>query len=221
MDRPVIAVTGPQEGAWGPRICVAIALRLYGAQPVQVRPKQTEELPDFDGVVITGGHDIHPVLYGAEPEVHPNYDPQRDTLEKRVIRMALDRQLPLLGICRGAQLLNVCLGGTLFQDLNTRRNKTSKRRTVLPLKTLTVEPETRLCELLGGPERRINSLHNQAINRLGSGLRISGYDQDAIIQAVEFPGSLFTIGVQWHPEFLLFSRCQRQLFRALVEATRR
>lgn len=218
MARPTIAVTGPERGAFGPRVCVAWAVRLYGGRPVQVRPSQAEHLPAFDGVVVTGGHDVHPVLYGAEPEVQPNYDQERDALEKQVICEALDRRRPILGICRGAQLLNVCLGGTLVQDLSSHRNRTSHRRTVLPLKTLEVAPDTLLAALMGRPERRINSLHNQAIHRLGRGLQVSGRDQDAIVQAVEDRGYGYLVGVQWHPEFLLYSRAQRRLFGALVSA---
>lgn len=216
MAAPLIAVTGPQKGAWGPRWLVALLLRRYGAQPVQVRPSDSNPLPTFDGVVVTGGHDVQPVLYGAEPEVQPKYDPLRDELEKRVIHRALAEARPILGICRGAQLLNVCLGGTLVQDLRLHRRKTSHRRTIFPLKTLEVEPGSRLSDWMGRPQRKINSLHNQAIDRLGRGLSISGRDHDGIIQAVEDASVDFRVGVQWHPEFLPFMACHRRLFSELV-----
>ncbi len=218
MVAPIVAVTGPERGAFGPRFLVAQVLRWYGARPVQVRPSHIDEVPNFDAVVVTGGHDVQPVLYGAEPEVHPKYDPDRDELEKRVIHKALAEHRPVLGICRGAQLLNVCLGGTLVQDLRLHRHKTSHRRTILPLKTLEIEPGTRLMSLLGGQAQRINSLHNQAIDQLGRGLQVAGRDQDGIVQAVEDPAYGFLMGVQWHPEFLLYRRRQRLLFRALIES---
>ncbi len=221
MAAPVIAVTGPQKGAWGPRWLVAFLLRLYGARPVQIRPSDSDALPFFEGVVVTGGHDVQPVLYGAEPEVQPKYDPQRDELEKRVIHKALAEARPILGICRGAQLLNVCLGGTLVQDLRLHRRKTSHRRTILPLKTLEVVGGSRLSEWMRGPQRKINSLHNQAIDRLGRGLAVSGRDHDGIIQAVEDAGVDFRVGVQWHPEFLPFMACHRRLFSALVSSCHR
>ncbi len=102
---------------------VATAVRLYGGQPLQLRPSSTFTPDDYHGVVITGGHDVEPVLYAAEPEVKPNYDPERDELENAVIKSALASQKPLLGICRGAQLLNICLGGTLHQSLREQRKK--------------------------------------------------------------------------------------------------
>jgi putative glutamine amidotransferase len=135
-----------------------------------------------------------------------------------VIDYALAAGVPLLGICRGAQLLNVRRGGTLFQELASRRSKTSNRWTVLPLKTLHIEPETRVAKLLGPGPRQVNSLHNQAIDRVGNGLHVSGRDLDGIVQAVEDPAHPFLLGVQWHPEFLLYLGAQRSLFRALVAA---
>ena len=222
MARPVIAITGPQRGAFGPRLLVALAVRLYGGQPLQLRPGDAGREHRFDGVIITGGHDVNPVLYAAAPEVEPRYDEARDALEVAIIDEALQRRLPVLGICRGAQLLNVHLGGTLFQELKSRRRKTSHRWTVLPLKTLCIRPGTVLAQLMGEGTARINSLHNQAIDRCGNGLRLSGTDLDDLPQAVEHPdhGPLL-LGVQWHPEFLIFMKRQRALFRALVVSARK
>ena len=220
MARPVIGITGPARRAHGPRWCVAAAVAWYGGRPLQILPHDDWRAREYHGVVVTGGHDIDPVLYAEEAEVEPRYDRERDALESAVINDALARDLPLLGICRGAQLLNVCLGGSLFQDLRPHRRHTSHRRTVLPLKTLCVESGSGLARLLGPRNIRINSLHNQAIDRLGMGLRVAGRDLDGIVQAVEDPARRFVLGVQWHPEFLLLLRRQRRLFRALVECAR-
>lgn len=134
------------------------------------------------------------------------------------IEKALKQDIPMLAICRGEQLLNTYLGGNLHQDLYKLRRHTRNRWTVLPMKTLLVEPDSHLNELLGTTRCKINSLHSQAINQLGSGLRIAGRDLDNIVQAVEEPTRPFLIGVQWHPEYLLYLSCQRNLFRALVES---
>jgi len=221
---PVIAVTGPSRGGLAPRLLVDLALRLAGARPLQMTPRKPREdigIDGVDGVVVTGGHDIDPVLYAAAPEVNPKYDPERDALESAVIDRALARNLPLLGICRGAQLLNVRLGGNLFQELRSRRRHTSNGWTILPLKTLCIEAGTGLQRLFDTRRAKINSLHNQGIDRIGEGLIVAGRDLDGIVQAVEAPRRPFLVGVQWHPEFLLYSRRQRRLFRALVETARR
>jgi putative glutamine amidotransferase len=204
-----------------PRYLVATALRLAGGRPLHLDPERNAHPEPVDGVVITGGHDIEPVLYAEAPEVETKYDKARDAFESFVIDEALEQGLPLLGICRGAQLLNVRLGGSLFQELRSRRAHTSNRRTIFPLKTLLVEPGTRLHGLLGTERTRINSLHSQGIDALGEGLQVSGRDLDDIVQAVEAPERGFLMGVQWHPEFLLFCARQRALFRALVAAAER
>lgn len=221
MARPLIAITGPERGAFGPRSLVSLAVRRYGGRPLQIRPSDGARGFDYDGVVVTGGHDVDPVLYAAEPEVEPNHDPARDAFESAIIDESLRRDVPLLGICRGAQLLNVRLGGTLYQELVSRRSKTSNRWTVLPLKTLSIQHGSHLERYLGPGPRMINSLHNQAIDRVGDSLAISGRDLDGIAQAVEGPDHDFLLGVQWHPEFLIFMRNQRRLFRALVDHARR
>ena len=126
-----------------------LAVLMAGGRPRHLRPGDRVTTGDLDGVIITGGHDVEPVLYKAEAEVEGRYDPERDAFESEVIDCALADSTPLLGICRGAQLLNVRLGGTLFQDLRSRRHRTSHRRTLLPLKTLCVGEATRLARLLG------------------------------------------------------------------------
>lgn len=228
MARAVIAITGPARGAFGPRTLVAAAVWFYGGRPLQLSPADANRTHAYQGVVVTGGHDIEPVLYAAEPEIEPNHDTARDALEAAVINDALERGLPLLGICRGAQLLNVCRGGTLHQELRSRRQRTSNRWTVLPLKTLCLtEPqapndkEGKLAALLGRSRSRINSLHNQGVDRLGAGLIVTGRDLDGIVQAIEDPTAEYLIGVQWHPEFLLYLGGQRALFRELVRCARK
>lgn len=222
MAKLVIAITGPCRGAFWPRFLVATAVRWYGAKPIQLKPGDIRTSYQYDGVVITGGHDVEPVLYAAESEVDSNYDSERDAFEMDVIKDAIKRHLPLLGICRGAQLLNVCFGGSLFQELRTKRQKTSNRWTILPLKTLCVADEERtqrslLSKLFEGNLIKINSLHNQGVDRVGEGLIVSGRDLDGIVQAIESPKDNFLLGVQWHPEFLIYLKNQRLLFKALVQ----
>lgn len=218
--RPLIAITGPRRGACGPRSCIAAAIRWLGGVPVQLRPGDDVPQQRFQGVVISGGHDVNPVLYADEPQVQPRYDAERDAFESKVICDALVWGVPLLGICRGAQLLNVMLGGNLFQDLKPHRRLTSHRRTLLPLKTLCLEQNSQLAAAMAVQRCKINSLHNQAIDRLGDGLRVSARDLDGIVQGIEDARQPFLMGVQWHPEFILYQAQQRRLFRSLVDAAR-
>ena len=218
--RPLIGVTGPRSGSFGPRACIRLGIWLAGGRATQLRPGDALPAPGLDGLVISGGHDVEPVLYKAEAEVEGHYDPERDRFESAMIEHGLEAGMPILGICRGAQLLNVRLGGSLFQDLRKRRKSTSHRRSVLPVKTLHIREGTILRRLAAKDTTKINSLHDQAIDRVGSGLTISSTDGDDIAQAVENPDHAFLMGVQWHPEFLLYLPSSRSLFHALVAAAR-
>lgn len=226
MDKPVIAITGPTKGAFGPRLLISWAVRFYGGKPLQLRPGDEQQGYDYDGVIISGGHDVEPVLYADEPEVEPKYDSARDAFEMKIINDSLQRKLPLLGICRGAQLLNVCRGGSLYQQLHLHRKKTSNRWTFLPLKTLyksemSEASNSLLVSLTGSKTTKINSLHNQGIDRVGDDLIVTGRDADEIVQTIEDPALPFVLGVQWHPEFLLYMKSHRSIFKALVQCAKK
>lgn len=144
----------------------------------------------------------------------------RDQLEADLIDRALDRRLPLLGICRGAQLINVQLGGTLHTDIRDFYMETPQVTTVFPRKKVTIEDNSRLAGILGATECRVNALHHQAVSVLGGGLRVAAREDNAVIQAIEHESLPFVIGVQWHPEYLVSETVQQRLFRALVAAAR-
>ena len=146
------------------------------------------------------------------------YDSARDQLEQRLIRQALQENLPLLGICRGAQLLNVTLGGTLHQKIDHLYAEDSGNvRSILPRKEVEIADGSRLHDILQRPQTRVNALHEQSIRDLGDGLVVSAIEQPSgIVQAIEREGAQFLIGVQWHPEYLPQREEQQALFRALV-----
>ncbi len=146
------------------------------------------------------------------------YDPDRDQLEKRLIQYGLRYRLPLLGICRGAQLLNVVLGGTLYQKIHEFYGEEPYIRTLLPRKKIHIEPDTRLAQILDGTSGVINALHHQAIKNTGEGVRIAARDKAGVVQAIECTGDEFVLGVQWHPEYLPQSAQHQALFRELVRA---
>ncbi len=147
------------------------------------------------------------------------YDRARDSMEQDIIRHALQRDLPVLGICRGAQLMNVSLGGSLHQDIgHFYTEDTNKVRSILPRKKIDISSDSRLRHMLGIPDCYVNALHNQSINQLGENVVVSAREPNGVIQAIEKHDHRFFIGVQWHPEYMPQSRTQQNLFRGLIES---
>ena len=220
-QRPIIGVTGPRRRGWRAWTFTRYALAQAGARPVRIRPGGSLPPEHLDGLVIGGGDDIDPDRYGGiSPKVSIRIDRERDELEWRMLERAGQDDLPVLGICRGAQLINVFHGGNLHQDLLDVFENLVLRRTVLPRKSIDIEPHTRLARIMGEVQVRINSLHHQAVDRLAGDFRVSARDSDGIIQAIEATGQRFVLGVQWHPEYLPQSRTHQRIFAALVEAAR-
>jgi putative glutamine amidotransferase len=176
-------------------------------------------LDGLDGLLITGGKDVDPAVYGQQP--HPATDQparQRDAWELALLDAALQRQLPVLGICRGVQVLNVALGGTLHQHLPDVIGHSGHRAgnavfTTVPVRTV---PGSRLAALVG-ESVDARCYHHQAIAEVGEGLVVSAWDTDGVIEALELPGHGFVLAVQWHPEESLDDL---RLFSAIVEAAR-
>jgi putative glutamine amidotransferase len=174
-------------------------------------------LDRLDGICLSGGPDLDPDAYGADErhaELGPT-EPSLDAFELALARAADARGLPLLGICRGAQALNVARGGTLHQHLPGHRQIEPATATT---HTVRVEEGTRLASLVGTRPLRVNSFHHQAVDVLGSGLRAVAWSADGIVEAVEAPGTAFVLGVQWHAEGLVGEPRHRALFEALVVA---
>ena len=147
-------------------------------------------------------------------------DPARDALELALIARAEAGHLPVLGICRGAQLLNIHGGGTLHQDLSGFYTERQDRWTVFPRKRIAIVPRSHLQSVLGRARCEVNSLHRQAVDALGNGLTVVARDERGVVQGIEHPSRRFWIGVQWHPEYLPQVPEQRRLFAGLVAAAR-
>jgi putative glutamine amidotransferase len=218
---PLIGVTGPDSRLpwawWATRLAIFLA----GGRALRLTPStfQPHKRDKLQGLIIGGGDDIDAALYGEDTGRAPA-DPERDAFEIELIEHALDTQLPLLGICRGAQLINVVLGGSLHSDIRPLRRHTSNRRTPLPRKTAIGCGPGRLHDSIRQPRWRINSLHHQAVDRLGDGLTVAARDLDGFVQAIENRGEHYMLGVQWHPEYLPYLGHQRALFRTLVRLAR-
>ncbi len=198
----------------------AEALRVVGIEPVLVSP--TSERPPIDavnGLLLSGGGDVNPALYGCERDARTeDPDDELDTLERQLLQQALARNLPVLAICRGLQLLNVAHpGGTLIQHIDGHSVRGDDLS--VPAHTIAVESGTLLSNILGDGEHPVNSRHHQAVRDLGEGLIISARAADGVIEGVERPDRKFAVAVQWHPENQVHAfAAQRRLFEAFREA---
>lgn len=226
-QRPVIAV------AW-PRKDYLASLERAGAEARELTPDRDAlpgALDGCDGLLLTGGADVDPAEYG-EADRHPTVElaPERDTYELRLARLAIARDLPLLAICRGAQVLNVAAGGTLIQDIPSQHPTTIEHTVSEPKNAIAhdvaVVPNTCVALLAAGPRGAagplaVNSRHHQSVKDPAPGFIVSATAPDGIIEAIEKPGARFCVGVQWHPENFWQTGEFGGLFRGLVEAARR
>lgn len=191
---------------------------LLPPQPVDARIAD-RVIASLDGLVITGGRDVDPAAYGHDPHLETDEPARdRDDWEFALLRAALRKHLPVLGICRGAQLLNVALGGTLHQHLPdvVSHTRHQQGKGVFSTSAVDTVEGSRLAGLIGATAA-VQCYHHQAIDRLGEGLVISAADGDGVIEAVEMPGEAFVVAVQWHPEESL---SDLRIFTGLVEAAR-
>ena len=195
---------------------------LPSALPLDMLP---EVMGEFDGLFISGGGDIHPDFFNGE--MHPSVngvDRERDAFELALCRYAVAMDKPILGICRGQQVLNVAMGGSLVVDIPSELPDAIRhswwpgyKRSRLSHQ-VGVEEGSRLAGIMGGEEFMVNSLHHQSVKALGEGLKVAATAADGVIEALEMPGKRFVVSVQWHPEWLQEHEPMRRIFRAFVEA---
>jgi putative glutamine amidotransferase len=256
--KPTIGVTGPDRGGLAAWWFTKLAIWRAGGKAVRITPKRPCDIETLDGLIIGGGADVDPTLYGEQQDEEPleslkeqerdvgrwllslllfpliylarrvlstmtnppGGDPDRDMLEGTLIRDALQRGLPVLGICRGAQLINVIAGGTLIRDLTGFYVETPQMTTVWPQKKIEIDVDSQLAQMLGCTACLVNSLHSQAVHDLADNMRVVARETNGVVQAIEHCELPFVIGVQWHPEYLPQRRDQQGLFVALVQQAR-
>ncbi len=238
--RPLIGVTGHRQLSGGSSLVIAgeaylSAIRAAGGTPVVLppvsRPAEVADLLDtMDGLLFTGGHDVDPRHYG-ETVLNETValEPDRDAFELPLARAAVGRDVPILAICRGCQVLNVALGGSLWQDLPAQRPQGLLHRQRAPRDVVThavqVASGSLLSTVLAEPGVSLmetNTFHHQAARDVPSSLAAVAYTPDGMIEALEAPACTFVLGVQWHPEHLAATRPEHhRLFRALVDAAAR
>jgi len=203
------------------------AIERAGGVPVVLPPvghDAIEELLDrLDGLCLSGGPDLDPDAYGQPPHhLLGEIEPDLDAFELALAAAADARGLPVLGICRGAQAMNVARGGTLHQHVDDVIEAGIAHRQAepgrVPTHAVAVEPGTRLAALIGGDALDVNSFHHQAIDRLGRDLVVAARSPDGLVEAVEDERAALYLGVQWHAEGLIHQPAQLALFGALIEA---
>lgn len=177
----------------------------------------------IDGLVLSGGHDVSPLAYGEQPLMKLGHTlPERDLFDKFLIEKALEKDLPILGICRGLQILNVTLGGSLYQDLEYIPNCSIKHDQYhdpsLATHEIVIDQSSKLYEIVGMERLKTNSFHHLAVKDLADGLKVTARSDDGVIEAVEHDAKDFVLGVQWHPEMMAATdESMKKLFESLVK----
>jgi putative glutamine amidotransferase len=249
--KPVIGVTGPDEGGGAAWFFTALSVRLAGGVPKRITPEKPAQETELDGLILGGGADVEPKKYGQERIekatlakdkrtifewilsilFFPVYwagryfrhtksapiDTARDKLELTLLHDVLAENKPVLGICRGMQLMNVHFKGTLHQDISGYYAEQPQVATIFPKKRITLDESSKLQSILQTHICNVNALHNQAIDRPGEDIKLVARELNTdVIQAIEHEKYTFAIGVQWHPEYLIQIARQRNLFKELV-----
>ncbi len=226
--KPIIGITGtnqPDNHALVFKDFYVSAVQRAGGLPILLPPTLYqggwEDYIDLcQGLVFSGGGDFDPALWG-EP-LSPrcgDIDPRRDRFELGLAQRALHMRLPVLGICRGCQLLNVAAGGSLWQDMETAQGHDQKAPRNHAVHAIFIESGSRLADIMKCEQIRVNSFHHQAVKRLGQGFTITALAEDGTVEAIERREPYFCLGVQWHPECLHDTNSTR-LFTAFVASAR-
>lgn len=236
MKKPLIGLTpshNTDSGDIQMRPTYLKALMAAGAIPV-ILPLTScvSDLKQFadilDGFLFTGGPDVHPFLFGEETQAHcGSVSPERDQMELALLPIVMETAKPILGICRGVQLLNIGLGGNIWQDIPSQTESgfplahSQPFAFSIPAHTVTVKPGSRLAEITQSETLSVNSMHHQAVKDVAPGLTATAFSSDHIVEAVEMTDYPFFIGVQWHPEYLWEKDdASLKLFQAFVNASR-
>ncbi len=234
MRKPLIGLTPAHDMESGDvkaRPTYMRALKAAGAIPVVMPLDASEEdlkqlSQDVDGFLFTGGPDVHPFLFGEETQAHcGNVSPARDQMEISLLPMVMELQKPILGICRGIQVLNIALGGNIWQDIPSQVTRdfplahSQPFSYDMPCHTVALTEGSLLARISESSSIKVNSMHHQAVKDLAPGLIASAYSTDYLIEALEMPDYPFFIGVQWHPEYLWEKNKEAfRLFQTFVKA---
>ena len=232
MKKPIIGITldSEESGQYSKFPWYAIrknhlySIENFGGIPFPISHSEAS-LPDIismvDGIIITGGNfDIDPVLYGENNDHSRSFKNTRTNFEMKICEMSLKNNLPILGICGGEQLLNICFGGTLIQDIKKYNKNSLEHEQTNPRNqtshSVELKKKTKLFEIIKDSKIQVNSAHHQAVRKLGKNLIISGLARDGIVESIESTEHDWCIGVQWHPEFLI-TKADKLLISNFIE----
>lgn len=245
--KPTILITGPDNGGLAAKLASQLQVWLAGGKSVYVTPCSFRSSLNFDGLILSGGGDIGDELAKTTGEPMPTrslterfrdffafpisifflsgnekkgIDHERNHMESRLVDLALKETRPIFAICRGAQLINCRLGGSLKKSIFPEYRNKALPISLFPCKDVTIFDDSLLAELVGKPKIKVNALHHQVIELTASPLRPVAFEKTGLIQACEAP-QLGILAVQWHPEYLVYQKRQRNLFRWLVERSKK
>ncbi len=223
--KPVIGITKPENGDWLAFTAMRFAIWLAGGRGVKITASAPHDPHSIDGLLFGGGADVFPERYQAEVRKGYRYDVARDDMEASWADAALEHDIPMMGICRGMQMLNVLQGGTLHPDLtafeDADRYPTSFLRRIFFRKPIRIEAGSWLARASGHTDLHVNSIHTQAVDKLGDALVPTATEPNGLIQGFEHSGKTCVLGLQFHPEFLVHHSFARDIFKSFVEAARR
>ncbi|MAR56753.1 MAG: gamma-glutamyl-gamma-aminobutyrate hydrolase [Rickettsiales bacterium] len=218
--RPVIAITFPDEGYTMMRLFTRLAVWLAGGKPVLVHPSDPQFDMTADGLVLGGGQDVYPPLYHQRAKPDYVYNHARDKLETLWLKRMDDAGKPVLGICRGAQLMNIVRGGTLHRDFSKIYEEAEYPNSLIAKifyrKAMYVQPTSTLAKVTGCNPCRVNSMHTQSIANTGKNLTVTAMERNGVVQCIEDTAKPLFMGVQFHPEFLIYNARYRELFGYFV-----
>ena len=228
---PLIAISfqlGDLESTYCLRKNYIEFIESAGGTPIIVPPQAdpsclVQIIGKCDGVLIPGGDDIDPALYGEQRTIFRDAPtPLRDAAEPQVIRLCIEQDIPFLGVCRGLQIANVALGGSLCQDVSlldgSPRDHWQQEPFDASLHEVVPTPGSLLARIAGPKPFGVNSLHHQAVARVASQLRVDAYSDDGVVEALSCPEKRFFLGIQWHPEFAIGSEFSTPIGAAFIEA---
>ena len=225
---PTIGITFVENIEDAPSNNYIRAIKEFGGNPLILYPGISDfKLDDIDGLLLTGGGDIHPDNFDAEWHPTLKYvDEDRDALEIPLCQDAIAADLPVFGICRGIQIMSVAMDGSLYQDIPSEFPKEASPQSQIngvdSRHTIEIEPDSRLNQIIGKHTDKVNSAHHQAVREKGEGFEVTARTQEGIIEAMENRSKRFVLGVQYHPERMIetadFQEHRRKLFEAFIQA---